>query len=300
MINYSIIIPHYNSIVSLRRLLKSIPIRNDIEVIIIDNSPIPIGIDDIGVEGRYILLYSDHNRYAGGARNVGLDKAKGEWLIFADADDFFQNNAFSVFDEYCTSNADLIYFKVASVYDDTLEPAERHKEWNLIIDKYNKKEASEIATKLQYVVPWGKMIRRALVVENAIKFDEVVAANDVMFSTICACRSKRFVVDNRQVYVVTITYGSLANRRDTEVIESRFRVALRRNSFLRKEGLTRYQGSVMYFLYQALRKDVCLFVRFIFLTIKYKQNIFIGASNWLRTFLKTRRAEKRTKQYLTE
>ena len=38
MINYSIIIPHKNNLVKLLAALKSIPVRKDIEVIIVDNS----------------------------------------------------------------------------------------------------------------------------------------------------------------------------------------------------------------------------------------------------------------------
>ena len=88
---YSIIIPHHNSPSLLQRLLNSIPERNDLEVIVVD--------DNSDEEKRAYssrsdvkILYIDklQTRGAGKARNEGLAVAQGKWLLFADADDFYK------------------------------------------------------------------------------------------------------------------------------------------------------------------------------------------------------------------
>ena len=295
----SVIIPHYNSLDSLKRLFNTIPNSKNIEVLLVDNSCNPISKDMVGVSRNYKLLHSPNSRFAGGARNVGIDAAQGKWLIFADADDFFTPEAFDVFSSYINSENDLIYFKVKSVYDDTLLPSSRGDMWNKVIDDFNNKVSDEISTRLSYVVPWGKMIRRDFVVSNDIRFDEVVAANDVMFSTKCGLYANLFKVDHREVYVVTTRAGSLANRRDFDVIKSRYLVALQRNKFLREKGYKNKQGSVMIYLYLALKFGPKSFLSFCELAIKYRQNPFIGYRHWFKTFISTRKESKINKKYIT-
>ena len=64
---------------------------------------------DFGPYVDKILL--KENRTAGGARNEGIKIAKGKWVIFADADDYFEPNAFSSFDKFLTQNMTLYIFK---------------------------------------------------------------------------------------------------------------------------------------------------------------------------------------------
>lgn len=296
--NYSIIIPHRKSLDTLGRLLNTIPERKDIEIIVIDNSDSPIKVSDVKTDRNFKLLYSSPSRYAGGARNTGLSIASGRWLIFADADDYFCSKAFDVFDLYKDLNKDLIYFKVNSVYDDTLEPNDRGDMFSGIIDSFKRGNIDLIKAKLAYTVPWGKMIKRDLVVENKIEFDEVIAANDVFFSTLVAYYSNSFEAVNQEVYTVTTRKGSLSRRRDYVVIYSRFIVFLRRNQFLKEHNLREYQYSVMYHIYNARRFGLFSVLKFIIIAIRYKQNLFIGASNWFRTFVATSKEDKRDNKYI--
>lgn len=295
----SIIVPHYNSLDSLPRLLNSIPVREDIEVIIIDNSPQKILESEINSSRPFKLLYSPNSKFAGGARNVGLDAAQGEWLIFADADDFFTPEAFDIFSSYVDSDKDLIYFKVKSVYDDTLLPSDRDELWNKIIDDFNNGKSDEISTRLSYVVPWGKMIRSQLVRLNNIRFDEVVAANDVMFSTKVGMITNNFAVHTESVYVVTTRAGSLANRRDFDVVKSRYLVAIRRNIYVRENGYPNMQGSIMIYLYSAFKFGLTPFLSFCWLAIKNRQNPLIGYKNWFKTFRNNNKESKIKKNYIT-
>lgn len=296
---FSIIIPHYNSLDSLPRLLNSIPVRDDIEVIVVDNSVNRISVSDVNTSRPFNLLYSPNSRFAGGARNVGLDAAQGEWLIFADSDDFFTPEAFDVFSSYTESEYDLIYFKVRSVYDDTLLPSDRDGMWNKVIDDFNNGISDEISTRLSYVVPWGKMIRREHILSNNIRFDEVVAANDVMFSTKVGLTAKNFTVSNDSVYVVTTRAGSLANRRDFEVVKSRYLVAIKRNIYVSEQGYRNKQGSIMIYLYSALNFGIRPFLKFCWLAIKNRQNPFIGYRNWFKTLKNNRKESKVNKKYIT-
>ena len=75
------------------RCLDSIPVSEDVQVIVVDDcSP-----DADSYPQRYPQLSRPYlefvrttrNGGAGYARNVGLEHAKGKWLMLADADDYF-------------------------------------------------------------------------------------------------------------------------------------------------------------------------------------------------------------------
>lgn len=297
---FSIIIPHRNSIDTINRLLNSIPCSECIEVIIVDNSLKPLNSKDILWKGNLVLSYSAPDRFAGGARNEGLRLAKGEWIIFADADDFFEKNAFEVFNQYVFSDYDLIYFGCNSVYDDTLQTSDRNIMYQGLVDGFLDGKIPELKTRLYHVVPWAKMIKRSLIEEYNIRFDEVIAANDMYFSTQVGYYAKSFHADRRPVYVVTTRRGSLANRWNYEILCSRYVVGLRRNQFLKNHNLSNYQVSVMIYLHKALEMSPKVFLSFVMIGIKYRQNLFVGWRNWFKTKEQVKAKEARTKKYIVK
>jgi len=58
---------------------------------------------------------SVNTRFAWRSRNVGLEHAKGKWLLFADADDFFVEDMYDIITSYVDSEVDVIFFKEKSV-----------------------------------------------------------------------------------------------------------------------------------------------------------------------------------------
>ena len=87
MLNYSIIIPHKNCPDLLKRLLDSIPERDDVQIIVVDDNSDEGKKPSIDrKDTEVILLDAERSKGAGRARNVGLEHAEGKWLLFADAD----------------------------------------------------------------------------------------------------------------------------------------------------------------------------------------------------------------------
>lgn len=91
---YSIIIPHKNTITLLRRCVESIPKRNDVQIIVIDDYSDIISAEEWNqfqqVYSHVELYLPEEGKGAGYARNIGLKHAKGKWIIFADADVFLR------------------------------------------------------------------------------------------------------------------------------------------------------------------------------------------------------------------
>lgn len=237
MYTYSIIVPHHNIPHLLQRCLDSIPDEPEIQIIIVDDNSSPDIVDFSNFPGNnrnnIEIILDKSGKGAGHARNVGLTKALGKWLIFADADDFFSKEMFNIIQKYEDSKAEYILFKASSVDSDTLTPSDRHHSLNQSIDSVMEGNLSAKEASLEMPTPWCRMIRRELVEKYNILFDEVMASNDVMFITKATCFAKDVVVSKDVLYVVTTRKGSLWNNssKDLQNYLCRLRVYIRRNHF---------------------------------------------------------------------
>lgn len=240
----SIIIPHFNSSKLLEKLLTTIPQdQGSVETIVIDDKSEEEHleyIEKLKEKYSFQLLHNEtEKKGAGTARNIGVSKAQGKWILFADSDDYFVNGFYDVLYPYLDSENDVVFFKATSIYLDTDEKADRHINVNNILDKFLKSPGEESELYLRYglKVPWGKMIKKDLIFKNHITFDEILVSNDVMFSTKIGFNMDRFKVIDQVLYVVTKNKGSLTTNIDDSVFDTRLDTILRLISFL-KENLS--------------------------------------------------------------
>ena len=240
---YSIIIPHYNIPELLERVLESAPYdKDDVEVIVVDDRSDKEYDRLLEVKKKYeasgVRFYRNNNgkKGAGTCRNIGLRHAAGRWLLFADADDRFTDDMYDIISEYKDSESDIIYFKTDSVNISTGEKSYRHTTYNDTVQRYldEGSHENELYLRQGSVNPWGKMIKRELVVENGIRFDETIVANDVTFSTQTGFYAKTVEAENRVVYVLTAREGSLTRSFDKNIYETRNRIFVNRCGFLKK------------------------------------------------------------------
>ena len=96
----SVIVPVYNVEPYLRNCLDSIinQTYKDMEILIVDDGSID-GSDDICDEyksDKRVRVFHIKNKGLSGARNVGLDNAKGDWIAFVDSDDWIEPEMYEV------------------------------------------------------------------------------------------------------------------------------------------------------------------------------------------------------------
>ena len=290
--DFSVIIPQRNALDTIPRLIDSIPDMERVEIILVDNSPESISKADIKTDRDYTLLWSPPEKFAGGARNKGLEAARGKWLVFADADDFFTKNAFDVFYQHFDDLHDVIYFSSRGEYSDGSGTTNRGALYNQLIDDFLSDPEKRMDIRLYFSVPWAKMVRRQFVAEHSFRFDEVITANDACFSMMTGYYAKSVTATKDVVYVVTTSRGSLTRRKDEAAIWSRFQVKLRKNKFLREHGLGDKQSSLMGYIAESRHYGVKSMMKFLWAAVKYRQNIFIGWSMWLANYRKKAKIQK--------
>ena len=184
---YSIIIPHYNIPHLLKRWLSSIPIRDDVQTIVVDDCSNEAALSELrAMQIAFLTVqfyYLDENRGGGHARNVGLLHATGEYVLFLDADDYYHDCINVFLDAYKEETADVIFFNADSIAPITLNTSDRANKLNSFIDDYFSREASD-SMSLRYLFCGlnCKMVRKSLIDYHRVRFDELPAIDDVTFS----------------------------------------------------------------------------------------------------------------------
>lgn len=127
---FSVIIPAYNVQEYISRAIESVLNQDfkDYELIVIDDCSTDDTYKVVSQYEQVKLIHNKENLASGGARNVGLNCANGEYVIFLDADDYLYANDVlrKVSDLIGDRNIDVVYmgFKIGGNRDEVVIPTE--------------------------------------------------------------------------------------------------------------------------------------------------------------------------------
>ncbi|MDR2963047.1 MAG: glycosyltransferase family 2 protein [Bacteroidales bacterium] len=239
-INYSIIIPHKNIPDLLQRCLNSIPRREDVQIIVVDDNSDAQKVDFENFPGlndpfvEVIFGKNENGRKgAGYARNLGLERATGKWIVFADADDCFTDCFNETLDVYKDDEeSDAVFFLVTSTdlergrhidINNDLHEIKKHNNWN----------------KFQFKLwhPYGKFIKHSIITNYAISFPEIQCSEDVLFSIKTNFASHKKKIDNTTIYCITERENSLVTTVTVKSLSVNFKVRCTTIDFSKKIGI---------------------------------------------------------------
>lgn len=201
MCEISVIIPVFNAEKYLKHLLDSLIHQTfgfeKMEMIMIDDCSTDKSKE---VMERYAKKYKnikaiylkENHHVAGTARNVGMKEATGKYYMFADADDFFTENACKMmYDAIEEKNADFItanYINTdenGTLWNKPIFDQEKYKDFKLSIKDFKK------SFFILNSSACNKIFRASFVKEKKIQFLEGVPAEDAFFTTSCFIQSKK-------------------------------------------------------------------------------------------------------------
>ncbi len=191
MYKFSIIIPCYNEEKYIKRCLNSIfeqtLNRQNYEVIVIDDGS---SDSSTNIAKEYDIKLLNSNRLgAGGARNVGIDNAKGEYIILLDADDYLYKN--DVLEKLDTDldNQDIVFVKCKEILGDN----ER------IIEETGLNTLEEQIYKATHFCCTLKCFKRNLVKD--IRYKDKSYHEDISFTMELMCKAESLLYFNEILYV---------------------------------------------------------------------------------------------------
>ena len=237
--NYSVVVPYRDKYELFLKAVESIPDREDIQIIVVDNAPQSLEKEQLIVKEKANVVYttSSPTKGAGAARNEGLKHMDGKFMLFLDADDYYTPEAFPAFDKYLDSDYDIIFFKPTSIRLSDGQVSDRHLDLAGRVDIFCKAR-DDRAIRYRWGAPWSKLIRSEFVKAGGYQFEEIKVNNDAWFSLMTGHYAKKVFADPTEVYVVTEggVGQSLMKTVTKENAYIRFDAAIRENKFLKSVG----------------------------------------------------------------
>ena len=190
MTKVSVIIPVYNIQDHLRQCLASV-IRQDysnLEIICVDDGSTDSSLTilkEFANNDPRVHIISQKNAGAGSARNVGLHKASGDYIIFLDSDDWFEPIMISsMLQRAEKTNADITICR--SVEFDNRTGKNKPSGW-MLKDEYtpgsifSPEEIPDYLFQFTYGWPWDKLYRANFLRENQLLFPIMKNSEDLVF-----------------------------------------------------------------------------------------------------------------------
>lgn len=187
----TVVVPSYNTEKQIEKCLDTICAQTlkDIEIIVVDDGStdgtVSIAEEYAKKDNRISVIKNQHEN-AGAARNAGLDKSEGEYIVFWDSDDFFAVSALEKLYKKCKAeDADICICDAFHVDDKSGKRVLGNKNnYQYLVNgnTYNRKINPDYILNITTNVPWNKMFRTGFIKNQGIRFQSIERANDAFFT----------------------------------------------------------------------------------------------------------------------
>lgn len=204
----SVIIPVYNAEKYICQCMDSLLAQTyqSFEIICVDDGSTDntYAILQKYAEDDRVILHRQKNEYAGVARNNGLKKANGKYLLFLDADDFFCENMLEEAVHKAESDdAEIVVFDAYRFNEQTksVEP----ERWRFLLAELweegvkSAEDKAEVIYEFTTPVPWNKLFLREFVIGHQLEFQAIKRSNDILFVYAALSTAKRISVLNQKL-----------------------------------------------------------------------------------------------------
>lgn len=237
MIKYSIIIPIYNSNKTIANCINSILAatknRNDVEILLIND-----GSNDnsekicfeYASKNEYIKYFAKMNEGVSTARNFGVDKSNGKYILFVDSDDSISSDFLEKIDNILDEN-DYDYIVFNKIFNKNNKTINKTRN-GLKIAKDRDRTiyiVSRLIVNKTINSPYAKVYKKSIIKENDIRFIENInIAEDWNFNIIYSLNVKSIYVSGDYVYNVSLDNdNSLSRTKFSEEKREQIEIATR-------------------------------------------------------------------------
>lgn len=210
---FSVIVPVYNTAGYLERCMNALfdQTCGDLEILAVDDGSTDDSrqlLDAMAQRDPRLRVFSKANAGQGAARNYALARARGRYVVFVDSDDTVSPELLAtVAGSLLDDTVDIVSFGIAFVDTDGRTVARRGPDAPatatgsaIFVDA--------VLDRNFYSVVWNKAYRRSLLVEHAIRFPELRAYEDSVFSRHVALHARKVVYLDTPLYFALTRSGS--------------------------------------------------------------------------------------------
>lgn len=235
----SVIIPTFKAEKFLNRTIKSLQSQTFMDwqaIFVIDKSP-DKSAEILGKfaesDSRIIVQELDKNMGPGNARNVGLDMASGEYIMFCDTDDLLHPQTMEIALNLATqNNSDIITFRYNHAFrtqirlmrifgmdTDNILPYDFNQKYNVKKIKscitnmpvlhITENRDTDLANPIIMAQAWKFLIRRDFLISNKIRFPNLYTYEDVPWLIRLMTKNPKTVITQIPLYYYYLNKRSL-------------------------------------------------------------------------------------------
>lgn len=237
----SVIVPIYNTPRAyLRDCISSLLAQTleEMEIILVNDASTDDTLDylrqwEASHRQKIKVIDSPENRRQGGARNLGIRAATGEYIAFVDSDDMVQPHTYeTLYNKAKDADADTVLcrWKRFSDADAALGESSIPEVW-----RTEEKPVDGLFLNPQSVC--CKLYRRSIVVENNVFFPEKMFYEDNAWCPLCMMYVEKAAYVDEALYQYRLNAGSTTEGGDFSKYMDRCRAAIWLNTELENRGL---------------------------------------------------------------
>lgn len=267
----SIIVPVYNCEKYIKKCIESIinQTYHNWELILIDDGSKDksyIICEEYSKSDERIFVLKQDNQGAGVARNYGIDKAVGDYIMFCDADDFFEQNCLEIFVEnILKSNVDLVisgYNEFKYDLNGNILICHKNNAMNIKVD--TKEEVRKfyipLYRKALNQAPWAKIYNLKIIKENNIRFGDYRRCQDTIFNVKYYDYISNIIVIPNRLYNYQTPDGNVyISKFPVNMIDIKKNIDMLITSYLKKWEV--YNEEARVFLNSVLATDIIVCCR---------------------------------------
>ncbi|PLS01121.1 glycosyltransferase family 2 protein [Neobacillus cucumis] len=211
----SIVIPVYNAEQTISHAIQSILSQNfhDIEIIVVNDGSTDQSYEichNIALNEPRLSLINIHNSGVSCARNVGIEQAKGKYITFLDADDYYSSNFLKELTSQIDENTELLIYGYNIVRDGVISgfriPFRDCMHFNTQ-DEFRKAAISLIENEM-INAPWNKVYLTSYIKNNKINFPtEIDIGEDLKFNILVVREVSSVKACNQALVNYTVKKG---------------------------------------------------------------------------------------------
>lgn len=205
----SIIVPVYNVEQYLNECIESILCQDfaDFELLLVDDGSTDSSsciCDSFSKKDTRVKVYHQENKGVSSARNKGLDKATGIYILFADADDYFLQGAFSTLYRLITTSRTDIALCNSIIQDEQCEKK---------LFSFKNNLSNSLFDDINHFALWGYIFNFSII-DNIRFVDGLAYSEDRLFINSVMLHSKMIAFSNEACYVHRINPTSACASKD--------------------------------------------------------------------------------------
>lgn len=186
-VKVSAIVPVYNTEKFLEKCIRSIMSQTlkEIEIICINDGSTDNSLEilkKLQKEDNRIIIIDKKNEGVSKARNIGIERARGEFLSFIDSDDWIEKEYYEIcYKELIRTNSDII---ITDFFSEKFNGTELVYKKDIVgMENIKKIEYIEAIILVNVVgALWNKIIRKKILEKNNIRFQEgLMVGEDIYF-----------------------------------------------------------------------------------------------------------------------